>query len=150
MSDPELMSDMFAPGLVSIMIPVLNRKDVIKTAIDSVVTKSVPAMDILDVGANVGLYCVAIAGLVPGIKGIAFEPGGQNFQQLSEKVRRNGRDQQIELFQLGLSDAPIQHRLACSRTGGNKRSANAAMVDDWSSAAPAWKDGDFKDTGSSE
>lgn len=100
----------------------------------------------VDVGANVGLYSIAVAGMLPGIRCLAFEPGRENYQQIVENVRANNYQEQIEVLQLGLSDTAATHSLVYGRPGPNRNSANAAIVDDWSADAALWKDGDFQNS----
>jgi len=57
----------------------------------------------LDVGANIGLTTLPIA-QNERVRCVAFEPDPTNFSHLSENVRRNSKNNNIELHQLAVMD----------------------------------------------
>lgn len=73
----------------------------------------------MDVGANVGLYTVLLARTV-GDRGvvIACEPGGRNFEHLSENLELNGLAK-ARLFRKALGDTSGRAKLYSSTVIGN-------------------------------
>lgn len=63
-----------------------------------------PGMTVVDVGSNIGYYALLESRLIePGGKVIAIEPVPQNFAQLRENIRANGREN-IEIHQLAIAE----------------------------------------------
>jgi FkbM family methyltransferase len=69
----------------------------------------------VDAGANVGLYSLFVA--QPGVRAVAFEPGGVAFARAHENVRRNGLGQSIATVRAALGDIDGRTRLT-TRWGG--------------------------------
>lgn len=71
-----------------------------------------PSDCLLDLGANIGFYTVAIANYQrqTGATGriVAFEPLPGNFVRLSENISLNGLDSRCTAFNYGLSDAATE------------------------------------------
>jgi FkbM family methyltransferase len=67
-----------------------------------------PGKNTVDVGANIGFYTVpfAIRSKALCTKVFAFEPVPSNFERLQENLGRNGVENAVHLFQLGLSSRP--------------------------------------------
>lgn len=78
-----------------------------------------PGDVVLDIGANVGLYTVLLARSV-GPEGlvIACEPGGRNFEHLSQNLDLNGLAN-VRLFRKALGNKPGQAKLYASTVIGN-------------------------------
>jgi FkbM family methyltransferase len=58
----------------------------------------------VDAGANCGVYTISAGNIVgPGGKVLAFEPGKEIFAMLKKSVKRNDF-QNVQLFEMGLSD----------------------------------------------
>jgi FkbM family methyltransferase len=99
----------------------------------------------LDVGANVGLYTVGVLSAWPEGTGIAFEPGGRNFDQLIRNIALAGLTERVKAVRLGLSNCSCHHSLAYNKLGHNRGSSNAAIVDDWEPGKTVlWKEGDLE------
>ena len=73
----------------------------------------------MDVGANVGLFTVLLAGAV-GSQGlvIACEPGSRNFEHLGENLKLNGLSN-VRLFRRALGNTSGQAKLYASTVIGN-------------------------------
>lgn len=54
--------------------------------------------DVLDVGANIGLFSVKCASLLPSNKVIAVEPTPNALGRLRKNIARNGLEERIEVF----------------------------------------------------
>lgn len=65
--------------------------------------RRVDAPVIFDVGANIGIYSLYAAAVVPGAKVLAFEPESQSFAALCRNVSMNGLST-ITPYQIALSD----------------------------------------------
>jgi FkbM family methyltransferase len=72
----------------------------------------------LDIGANIGLYCLKLADVEPVKRVIAFEPDPRNFAQLAGNVFLNGLTERIELRQEALSDRAGTATFHVQRGGG--------------------------------
>jgi FkbM family methyltransferase len=91
---------------------------------------------VVDVGANIGLYSVAIARLVyPSGKVFSFEPASESFMALLDHVRRNNLANMIEAYMCVIGDQPggciftQDGVLGTNRIGGSKsQSKNAKTV----------------------
>ena len=72
-----------------------------------VIKESTPGRTVVDVGANIGLYVVAIAKRV-GSQGhvIAAEPDPANAEALRRHLSLNGVENQVEVVESALSDKP--------------------------------------------
>lgn len=57
-----------------------------------------------DVGANIGLYSIYAATKFPNYNIVSFEPSFNNLKVLSENIFKNNFQNQIKIFQIGLSD----------------------------------------------
>jgi FkbM family methyltransferase len=83
-----------------------------------------PGMQVVDVGANVGLYALLLAALAgPGGHVFAFEPGPRLFRALKHNCRRSGLTNLTPL-RLALGERPGRARLSCSvfNSGDNRLS----------------------------
>jgi FkbM family methyltransferase len=58
---------------------------------------------ILDVGANLGLFALAAASVVPSHRVFAFEPGPSTFEALKRNIARNAAEM-VECHQLAITD----------------------------------------------
>lgn len=65
-----------------------------------------------DIGANVGLYSLALVSAYPEMTIHAFEPVLLNFKELRHNISSNGRESQVTAHHFGLSDE------VCSLTMG--------------------------------
>ena len=72
--------------------------------------------DLLDVGANVGMYSV-FAALARGAKVLAFEPESENYALLNENIRLNHLGERVIAVCAGLSDHAGLERLYLSQPG---------------------------------
>jgi FkbM family methyltransferase len=70
----------------------------------------------LDVGANVGMYSVWVAG-VTGAKSIAFEPVPETHETLIKNVRLNSLDDLITTHRVAAGDAPGSVQMTASQGG---------------------------------
>src|SRR6185295_13313730 len=70
----------------------------------------------IDVGANIGLTTIPIA-RNPKLRCVAFEPDPNNFWHLSENVRRNGQNGNIELVPMALMDKAGSVSLSLNKDG---------------------------------
>ena len=107
-----------------------------------------PGMLVVDVGANIGFFSVALARRME-VNLLAFEPDVQNFQNLEHVITENGLYSRIFPFPLALSDktgtgslylsdfAPTDHKLINSRSS---RTADIAItrLDDFLDAHPQY------------
>lgn len=57
---------------------------------------------VLDVGANIGLFSLAVLKIKPQSQIFAFEPGPHQFSLLAETVKTNNLNNNIKLFQIAL------------------------------------------------
>lgn len=58
---------------------------------------------VVDIGANLGMICIALLRENFFQKAVAFEPSPRNFRLLGKNVAQNGLENQIECFPLALS-----------------------------------------------
>jgi FkbM family methyltransferase len=107
-----------------------------------------PGMLVVDVGANVGFFSVALARRME-VTSLAFEPDDQNFQILKHVITENFLHAQVIPYPLALSDktgagllylsnfAPTDHKLINSRSS---RTADIAItrLDDFLDAHPQY------------
>jgi len=95
-----------------------------------------PGLFVADVGANVGLYSLAMARLVyPSGKVFSFEPASESFMALLDHIRCNGLLDMIEPHMCVIGDQPgvctftQDGVLGTNRIGGsNSQSKNAKAV----------------------
>lgn len=99
-----------------------------------------PGTLIVDVGANVGFFSVALARKTD-ISLLAFEPDRQNFQSLCRSVAEHALDSRIHSYMIALSDttgtgslylsdlAPTDHKLINSRSSRSVEIAMARLDD---------------------
>lgn len=77
---------------------------------------------IVDVGANIGMICIAL--LLKGYfkYAAAFEPTPENFRRLEKNVRQNGLEDKIRCFNLALSSENriLEFELAEGNSGDNR------------------------------
>jgi len=90
----------------------------LRNSIDGTVT-------VLEAGANIGYYCLIEADVLGRDADIyAVEPAPRNIDLLRQNVSRNGYDDRVSIFQLGLSDVEgeqelyISDKSNCARVGG--------------------------------
>jgi len=76
----------------------------------------------LDIGANVGMYTVALAAN-PDVQCIAFEPEPNNFRMLRNNVVRNCTHENVVLHQIALMDVPgeVTFELSPEENAGDHR-----------------------------
>ena len=66
---------------------------------------------IFDIGANVGLYSLAAARIIPDSVVYAFEPVKQNYDTIVQHVQMNGLADRIKVFNFGLWSSDTQMSL---------------------------------------
>lgn len=66
---------------------------------------------VLDVGANIGMICIALLKQNYFKRAIAFEPGPNNFRLLVRNVAQNGLEDRIDCFPYALSSAEREAEL---------------------------------------
>ncbi len=65
-----------------------------------------PSTDVMiDVGANIGMICIAMLRRGHFSRALAFEPGPENFAFLERNIHQNGMADRIHAFQCALSDS---------------------------------------------
>jgi FkbM family methyltransferase len=77
---------------------------------------------VLDVGANIGIICIALVKENHFKRAIAFEPGPNNFRLLVKNVKQNGLADRIDCFPYALSSAMGEAELELSshNSGDNR------------------------------
>ncbi len=68
----------------------------------------------LDVGANIGMICIALMLQNYFKRAIAFEPDPKNFRLLVKNVAQNGLENRIDCFPYALSSAAGEAELELS------------------------------------
>ncbi len=71
-----------------------------------------PDRDVVDVGANVGLYTVLFADLAPRRRTLAIEPTAGALARLRRNVAANGADSRVDIFEGVVSDRPGELQLS--------------------------------------
>jgi FkbM family methyltransferase len=76
---------------------------------------------VLDVGANIGMICIALLKQNYFKRAIAFEPGPNNFRLLTKNVAQNGLADRIDCFPYALSsiEREAELKLAPHNSGDN-------------------------------
>jgi FkbM family methyltransferase len=60
---------------------------------------------VIDIGANLGTFCIHLAMRRPDLKVIAFEPVRSTFEHLAMNLRRNRLTERVQAFPIAVADA---------------------------------------------
>ncbi|TYL39561.1 FkbM family methyltransferase [Natronococcus pandeyae] len=96
-----------------------------------------PTATVFDIGANVGIYALALAADRPGRRIVAFEPGPAVVDRLRTNVRLNGLEDRIDVHGCGIGDESAERPFyvstypelsAFDRAGASRWEASVAAV----------------------
>lgn len=84
---------------------------------------------VADIGANLGMICIALLREQAFDKAIAFEPLPESFRLLKKNVEQNGLAERIDCFPLALSseDGEIGFEIATDNSGDSRVRRTSAM-----------------------
>ncbi|SDK34938.1 FkbM family methyltransferase [Natronorubrum texcoconense] len=68
-----------------------------------------PSDVVYDIGANVGIYALALASGAPGRRVVAFEPSSTTVERLRRNVRANDLERRIDVLACGVGDESGEH-----------------------------------------
>jgi FkbM family methyltransferase len=70
-----------------------------------------PGDNVIDCGANIGVFALCVAGMAPGIRVFCFEPATDTRARLEVNVHRNELDKQLHVFPYALFDSDTTRSL---------------------------------------